>query len=647
MVVLKCDGKIYHDSHEEFFRNPFGAVKCEENIVLRLQVSNQEIIKNVSVIITEKNISKSIDMFLEFYESDKKIYRCIVTSSEPMLIFYYFQIEFESKTLYYGNNDERLGGVGEVYLNSPIPFQITVYKRDLKTPYWFKNSIIYQIFVDRFYNGNENGVVLNPKENSFIYGSWYDKPMYIKKCDGSSEIERWDFYGGNLKGIIKKLDYLKKLGISVIYLNPIFESRSNHKYDTSNYKIIDPMFGDDEVFQELVNKAKKQEISIILDGVFSHTGADSIYFNKYNNYNEVGAYQSKESAYYSWYTFNKYPDKYECWWNVDDLPNVNEMNESYLNYIIKDRDSVINHWLEKGVKGFRLDVADELPDEFICTLKNACRAKDNQSVLIGEVWEDASNKISYGKQREYFLGCELDSVTNYPLREILFSFISNKINAELVHKKLLSLYENYPCESFYSLVNLLGSHDVERIWTMMTNYAKDIDQATYENTLKLLKLVTLIQFTMPGVPLIYYGDEAGIEGLKDPHNRAAYPWGEENIELTNWYKTIINIRNENPVLRTGFWTSLYYGEDVYGFIRYIKNSKDVFEAQNKNAFALVLINKNASKESEVNLVIGTEFEKYTLVNPLEENDAIELNSKTNIKIQPLGFKIYLTNFSDF
>ena len=285
-----------------------------------------------------------------------------------------------------------------------------------------------------------------------------------KNPDGS--ISSWDFYGGNLTGIAEKLPYLKSLGVTALYLNPIFKSPSNHKYDTSDYMHIDEAFGGDEALDMLISEAGKLGINVILDGVFSHTGADSIYFNKYGNFDSVGAYQCESSPYYRWYNFEEFPDKYDCWWGVGDLPNVNEDDKWYSRFIYGGENSVIRRYISCGVKGFRLDVADELPDDFIKGIRRAMTETDSDSLLLGEVWEDASNKFSHGEQREYLYGGELQSVMNYPFRDAAVEFIMGG-SAKDFRRRLMSLYENYPPEQFYANLNLIGTHDTRRIITVL------------------------------------------------------------------------------------------------------------------------------------------------------------------------------------
>ena len=300
------DIQIFHDSQNSDLRQPFGAVSIGTKVKIRLWTSKKCLAyinlinfynNQIEIQMNEIGWSDSINNWIYEIEVD--------THDSIGLIYYYFRVNYYGQDIIYGNNIEALGGIGQVYFNEPVSYQITVYSKN-NVPDWYKQGIIYQIFVDRFFNGQEEGKVLNPKKNTFIYGNWDDNPMYIKDMDGN--IVRWDFYGGNLLGVKKKLEYIKSLGVSVIYFNPIFDSPSCHKYDTGDYEKIDPMFGDEEIFKDLCNEAEKIGIKIILDGVFSHTGSDSKYFNKFGNYNSLGAYQSLQSPYYRWYRCGNH-----CW----------------------------------------------------------------------------------------------------------------------------------------------------------------------------------------------------------------------------------------------------------------------------------------------------------------------------------------------
>lgn len=542
---------VYHNSHLQEYRDPFGAVTCGTEITLSI-LAYKEMNVNLYIIDFQGKVNKYPMIKKETMGDDALFEKKIDTTNLFGVINYYFSLERDFETVYYGNNEKKLGGEGKLYNNNPIPYQVTVYNKQY-IPEWYKSGVIYQIFVDRFYNGNDNGSISCPKKNCFIYGLWSDEPMYIRSNDGS--IERWDFYGGNLRGVIKKLDYIRGLGATIIYLNPIFEATSCHKYDTGDYEKIDSMFGTEDDFKELCKEAEKRGMKIILDGVFSHTGADSKYFNKLGSYDELGAYQSKESKYYSWYRFFNYPTNYECWWGIDNQPNVDELNESYIDYIIRNEDSIIRKWIKLGASGWRLDVADELPDKFIELIKSEMRKLNNESILIGEVWEDASNKVSYSERRNYLLGEELDSVTNFPLRTMILQLVNKSISLKEFCDKILSLYENYPIEIFYSCMNLLGNHDTERVLSSVGN------------DLNKLSLAVILQMTLPGVPLIFYGDEAGLLGEKDPSNRKTYPWGKENKDVYYIYKEALSYRVNEDVLKKGDFKVLENENNVLCFKR--------------------------------------------------------------------------------
>ncbi|SNT13336.1 Glycosidase [Anaerovirgula multivorans] len=633
-----------HDSHNDFYRSPFGAVPCNTGITLRLKITTTEDIHQTLLWLKEeKKEPKCMRMDLVKQTGDERLYQIAIEAApNPMLLWYYFIIDCHHITYYYGNNNKSFGGEGEMQLQIPPAYQITVYRKDTYVPEWFQEAIMYQIFPDRFFNGTDDGKVLSPKPNSFIYGNWQDSPVYLKE-NATGRILRWEFFGGNLMGIIKKLPYLKELGINVLYLNPIFESPSNHRYDTADYMKIDSMLGNNQIFKALCREAKKNGISIILDGVFSHTGSDSIYFNRENTYDETGAYQSKASLYYSWYRFEEFPNKYGAWWGIDTMPNVNEMEKSYQNFVFGNEDSVIKYWMKMGVMGWRLDVADELPSIFIKELRKAMKEVTPHSILIGEVWEDASNKISYGERREYLLGEELDSVMNYPFRKILLDFFLEKEDAAYTHHALMSLHENYPTCYFYSMMNLIGSHDVPRILTLLGASLEE-DALTQEEKEKFLlkgnkkelavarlKLLTLLQMTFPGVPSIYYGDEAGVEGHGDPLNRRTYPWGKQNMELLNWYKKIIRLRHRYEVLKKGKWKGVYANGDIYGFVR---------EKEDGDA-ALILVNRSHRASHNVTIELGY-IKKRILIDVLNDHkESLLENRKLQISLGPLEGRLYI------
>lgn len=567
---------IYHNSQEEFYRSPVGALQINSDLTLRIRTDLS--IKKVYLHYwMESQGNVSLEMEEEMDDGSSKFFSLTINlGPSPQLLWYNFGLG--DNEIFYGNNEDGLGGQGQVYQEEPLSYQVTIYKPS-PVPEWFKNSVVYQIFPDRFNKSKDKDLSSCQKKDALIHLSWENDPYYIKNEKG--QVVRWDFFAGDLKGIMEKVDYLKELGVNCLYLNPIFQARSNHRYDTGDYHKIDPMLGTNQYFEEMTQELEKAGIKVILDGVFSHTGADSIYFNRFENYDSLGAYNSQESIYFDWYSFGKHPDKYESWWGVEDLPAVNEMNPSYQDFIYNNPDGVVRYWLDKGAAGWRLDVVDELPGKFIKNIRRAAKETREDAVIIGEVWEDASNKVSYGKSREYLLGYELDSPTNYPLRAALISFVKGEIKAQDFHRKIMNLYENYPREHFYSAFNMLGSHDVERI-------------ASLVNPLEH-KICLFFQMTFPGVPLVYYGDEAGLMGHKDPDNRKTYPWGRKDEELLDLYKEAIALRREEKIFVTGSFESGFLGDNIYYFIREEDEEK-----------ALVVIN-NSQEELAYEIKAGKDI----------------------------------------
>lgn len=584
--------QIEHNSRQEFFRTPYGAVTCGTDVRLRISAYGVGIPRAVKLVYkTDDGDPIYQDMPYVFSVLGSCIYeKTIKVPDKAGLIWYYFELETDIGVVYYGNNSENLGGKGEMSFQPPShSFQITVYDEKYVTPEWFKDAIAYQIFPDRFYNGNDDGSFLYESKD-VIKRKWGEQPFYKAEQFGG-EYTSNDFFGGNLNGIIKKLPYLEDLGITVIYLNPIFKSYSNHKYNTGNYEEIDPMFGDEETFKLLCDEARKRGIRIVLDGVFNHTGSDSKYFNKYGNYDSVGAYQSKDSPYYSWYNFVDYPDVYESWWGIDTLPQIVETSPELREYLLSGKDAIIKKWIKCGASGWRLDVVDELPDFFVKELRKNVKEVDPDAVIIGEVWEDASNKVSYGERRKYFYGEELDSVMNYPLRSAVIDAALCRIDAYEFNRRIMSLKENYPKPAFYSLLNMMSSHDVERIVTLMggvptRHEVSREDQAKFslngyalEMARKRTKLVWGMIMTMPGVPCLFYGDELGVQGYGDPFCRSTFPWDnmdeiDPGSEMRTWIKSLIKLRKSSKALRTGEFNYVHRIGCTYAFIR--EDEKDKY-----------------------------------------------------------------------
>ena len=436
------------------------------------------------------------------------------------------------------------------------PWQLTVYE-ETYTPQWFGEGVTYQIFPDRFCR------TAPPRVEGLLgerraHMDWNEAPM----IGADPETGRWnsDFFGGNLKGITSKLDYLASLHVKTLYLNPIFEAASNHRYDTADYCAIDPLLGTEEDFAQLCREAEKRGIRVMLDGVFNHTGDDSRYFNRAGFYETVGAYQSPNSPYYPWYGFSQWPEEYDGWWGIKTLPAVNENNPQYREFIITGERSVIRRWLRLGASGWRLDVADELPDDFIVDIRRVMEEEKADAFLLGEVWEDGSNKIAYSKRRRYLLGRETHGLMNYPLRTATLRYLRGG-RAEDFREAMETVRENYPKPAFYSGLNILGTHDTPRILTALGEDgvpSDKLERAAYrlsperlELAMARLKMAALLLYAFPGSPTLYYGDEAGMEGFEDPMNRRTFPWGRENQELQTLFKALGALREARPSLRQG------------------------------------------------------------------------------------------------
>ena len=491
---------------------------------------------------------------------------------------YFFSITVVGKDVFYSKNKN--GKLVFCKENNGVPFQLTVTERD--EAHESIGGIIYHVFVDRFRRG---GKQIIPKE-ALLIEDWGAEIAEYPEYPGAF-LKNNTFYGGTLYGIAEKMEYISSLGASYIYLSPIFESPSNHKYDTANYFKIDGIFGGEEAFSALINQANKYGIGVILDGVFNHTGADSIYFNKFDRYKEIGAYNSPSSEYFSWFDFQEYPEKYTCWWGIDILPRINYEKSSAKEYMLR----VISHWLKYGISGFRLDVADELSDDFIADIHSTIKKYNPNGLLYGEVWEDASAKIAYGVRKKYYLGAELDGVMNYPLRDSIIDYVINK-NAESMRYYLNTVMKNMPKPQRENAMNLLGTHDTKRI----LNVFADIDvseksisdiavykmsSAEYEKAKRRLVAAYTVISALPGIPTVYYGDEVGLEGFSDPFNRKTFPWGAEDVEILTHYRKIGKIRKENSIIQSGDYREVLIDNDIYAFKRHL-NGKSVLLVYNNS-----------------------------------------------------------------
>ncbi len=542
----------------------FGAFSLKTVLCLNLKIS-----RRLGIVCPSLRINKdgkealSLKMSYMTTELGYDVYGTELSLSElcegePSGLFYYdFILPIGDKTFYSDTYDnmnltlkEEEGG----------KFRLLVYEEGFNTPKWFHGGIMYHIFVDRFAKGSFEPPCRSDAE---MNNDWENGIPQHAEYPGAF-VRNNQFFGGNLIGISEKLDYLASLGTTVIYLSPIFKAYSNHKYDTGDYMQVDEMFGGEEALKELIKKAAAKGIRIILDGVFNHTGDDSIYFNKYGKYDSVGAYQSVDSEYHNWFNFKKFPDEYESWWGIPILPKLNLGNEACRSYLTEGEASVVGKYTKMGIGGIRLDVADELTNDFLDRLRKTAKdISSGEAVIIGEVWENAADKIAYGYRRRYLQGAQLDSVMNYPFRSAVLEYLISG-NSEFLASALTELYASYPKCVSDSLMNILGTHDTERILTVLCGENKydssnaelahhRMSEEAKHRAVKLLKLGSIIQYTVYGIPSVFYGDEAGLEGYRDPFCRMPFPWGRENSELLAHYTLLGKIRKENSVFCEGIF----------------------------------------------------------------------------------------------
>ncbi len=550
--------KYVFDPRDSRYKSPFGAVRCGAEVRFTLRPLAREEFVSCTLLIWQEFAVTAQEVDLT--APGEGLFTGVYTApAQGELVWYGFRFKRRS------GQQVWLGKNGYGTQQEMLSWQLTVYDGATATPDWFGQGVTYQIFPDRFCRlqvPDATGMV----GERVVHEGWDELPVYLPNESG--EVLNNDYFGGSLQGIRSKLDYLESLGVTTLYLCPIFEAASNHRYNTADYLRIDPMLGTEEDFRQLCQDAKARGIRVMLDGVFNHTGSNSRYFNAEGFYPESGAAQSTDSPYYKWFNFQAWPHRYDAWWGIHTLPAVNENDPDYRRFIISGEDSVVRHWLRAGASGWRLDVADELPDDFIVDIRRVMEAEKPDAFLLGEVWEDGSNKIAYSRRRQYLLGHETHGLMNYPFRTATLNYLTGG-DAEKFVDAMETIRENYPPAAFYSCMNSLGTHDTPRILTLLgvdggrkleskelrAHYRLNLDE--YQRGLRRLKLAALLSFTFPGSPTVYYGDEAGMQGFEDPLNRGTYPWGRENEELLAFYRRLGQLRKSRPSLQRGDIAYLY------------------------------------------------------------------------------------------
>lgn len=586
-------------------KSPYGAVKCGEKLSLHFPIASWVSVDKMYVFIRLGDVSTPVEMRFEKSENGFSVYTADYVFDAAGIYYYRFEMRNRDGVWYYGRGEN-----GESVCGENLPeWQLTVYKSSYKTPDFAKGNIIYHVFVDRF--NRADGV--KTKRKYRLHESFSESPEVVS-ADGKYYAD--DFFGGNFNGIREKLDYLEELGVGIIYLSPIFKAYSNHRYDTGDYLKVDELLGTEDDFKRLLDAAHEKGMKVILDGVFNHSGADSLYFNKFGTYDSLGAYQSKSSPYYDWYYFKKFPDEYACWWGCDNVPDLNKSNKDY-RALVFGKNGVVEKWQKLGADGWRLDVVDELPIDFVNLLIKKIKSVNKDALVIGEVWEDASTKVSYGELRPYLLGDQLDGTMNYPFMNAIIAYVRDG-DEKFFKDTVQSILENYPKETVYCLMNSLGTHDTVRIinalsdvrahgWSKTHKLGYKLPDSEYEKAKKKLYLASVLQFTLPGIPSIFYGDEAGLQGFDDPINRRPYPWGSEDKEILAHYKKLGRIRRENRAVFSGGFNM----RDENGLVAYERTSGD----------DEILIAVNAGADDKT-LIINKEY--TSLYNNKEYKDVVDV-----------------------
>ena len=590
------------NSYDPYFKQPFGAVRAGQTVHLSLCIPEELGYVDPHLVIQKEgknDVPVHYRMKFDGQTPKQNHFSVDVTLGDVGLYFYYFDLYTDFRRIVRGPDN-----CGVVSWQEGESWQLTVYEPSFQTPDSIKGKVFYQIFPDRFCEGVENKPM--PFPDRLYQADKHAEPFWQPNEIGGHLNE--DYFGGDLKGIQLKLPYLHEMGVDFLYLNPIFEAHSNYRYNTADYLNVDPLLGTNEDFEALCMEAAKYGIGIVLDGVFSHTGSDSRYFNREGRYGEGGAYRDANSPYRDWYDFDpKYKGGYRSWWGFETLPEVNEETPSYVDFVTGEG-GVIDTWLRRGAAGFRLDVADELPDDFIEKIRAAVKAHGEDKLLIGEVWEDATTKEAFDHRRTYLRGHGLDATMNYPFRNAAVAFARGE-DASAVGEQIMSICENYPKPALDCAMNFLSTHDTERGITAIAGEPANgrdrywqskrmIPGDRIDDALRRVLLAYAMLYTLPGVPCVYYGDEIGMQGYRDPFNRAYFDWNSTERRLRVPLTNLARLRRSCDAFDGGSMELVEASADVLHYRRVGKEQS-----------AEIILNNGP------HLIVRTAFGKQTEVNP--------------------------------
>lgn len=563
-----------YNSRSAAHKTPFGAVRAGTSVTFTLLVPHSFGCTTPYILFGRDGDTPSLfPLVRQASQGDCDVFSITLAPEQAGLYSYYFDLYTDYRKLFCGAGCEAYITTGQ----GPL-WQLTVYEADFTTPHHMRGGILYQIFPDRFCEGVPNKPMPFPDR---VYRENKLGEPYFWPNEQGGQLNR-DYYGGDLVGIVLKLPYLAEMGVTSLYLNPIFEAHSNHRYNTADYLNVDPLLGTNDDFTALCEAAKPYGIGVIVDGVFSHTGSDSVYFNREGRYGAGGAYHDKHSPYRRWYDFSpNYRCGYRSWWGFETLPEVNENDACYRSFICGEN-GVIDTWMRRGAAGFRLDVADELPDDFIEDIRSAVKRHGDDKYLLGEVWEDATTKWSYGCRRTYLLGKGLDAVMNYPFRSAVLDFCRGAA-AQDAAESLVRICENYPAPALHTLMNFLSTHDTIRAITALVGEngegkdrywqsGRKLTPEAYEHGIALLRLAYAMIYTLPGIPSVFYGDEIALQGYKDPFNRGFFDWNSAETRVRPVLCALAKQRRGCAAFREGVLTITHADGGILCYERHGDNA---------------------------------------------------------------------------
>jgi glycosidase len=637
---VEWDG-LGFDSRDTLYRTPQEAVPAGTPTTLRFRTFHDDVtgvtLRDYSVelnaehLIAMKRVATDVSCYQASLASETcDFWQATLPDTRGDIHWYRFIATDGSSTAYYADDTAALDGGAGATTSAPRDwsYALSVYDPSFTTPGWAKNAIVYQIFPDRFRNGDTTN---DPKTGEVQYLQtavklpWNALPEgYCRNYDtpcppravfggyGAADREGpqgRDYFGGDLKGVRQSLDQLRAKGFNAIYLNPIFWSKSNHGYDTADYQTINPHLGDLKDFKLLVQQAHALGMHIILDGVFNHMSSDSPFFDRYHHSATVGACESLSSSYRSWFTFtnNHVPctsGDYSGWFNFDTIPVLTKSNPAVFDYFVWAQDSVTRTWLKQGADGWRLDVMGDgsFPDDYWTRFRQVVKQTDPNALIIGELWPKDSTTL------KFLDGQRADSTMNYRDRDAILGFLtthafdgkglgdSGRVLAPSEFlSRLVSQQEDYAKPAYFDLMNLIDSHDTTRaLWTLSAGADNDpaAKAADVANGKQRLRLASVVQYTLPGMPTVYYGDEVGVTGGDDPDDRRTYPWpqtgGKPDTQLQAHYAALGALRAGTPVLRDGSLIPLV-ADDGNGTVAY--GRKDGTQA------AVVAIDKGSAAQT--------------------------------------------------